>query len=148
MDNSKNSKTSIVLQLKSNTIALISIIIAISSLSYNTWRNEQTEFNRNVRTSSFEILMSLAELQLLVDYAYYGDTEEKNDPIKGWRYVLYIQDLTQTGSTETQANANELHRVWAENWQDMDKKKVNSENILLSIEHLRTDVLSTLKSLH
>ena len=40
-------RSSIVEQLRRNTVALISIVIAVSSLSYNTWRNEKTEYNRN-----------------------------------------------------------------------------------------------------
>jgi len=34
-------------QLRRNIVALISLTIAISSLGYNTWRNEHTEDNRN-----------------------------------------------------------------------------------------------------
>ncbi|WP_185962596.1 hypothetical protein [Thalassomonas sp. M1454] len=147
MNSKANSKISISAQLKNNAIALISIVIAISSLSYNTWRNELTEHNRNVRTSSFEILMSLAQLQLLVDYAYYEENEDKKDPIKGWSYVLYIQDLTQTASLQTQKSANNLHSVWNDNWQQMDQNKVNSDNILTAIASLRSDVLTTLQTL-
>ena len=49
-------------QLRDNAVALISLAVAISSLSYNTWRNERTEANRNVRTATFELLMRLADL--------------------------------------------------------------------------------------
>ena len=40
-------------QLQRNAVALISLFVAVSSLSYNTWRNEQSEFNRNQRQASF-----------------------------------------------------------------------------------------------
>lgn len=40
----------------STLISVISLIIAISALGYNTWRNELTEHNRNIRASGFEAL--------------------------------------------------------------------------------------------
>ena len=43
-------------QLRSNAVALISLTVALSSLGYNTWRNERTEHNRNIRAAAFEIL--------------------------------------------------------------------------------------------
>lgn len=49
--------TTIRQQLRNNAVALISLAVAIGSLGYNTWRNERTEHNRNVRTAAFELLM-------------------------------------------------------------------------------------------
>ena len=56
-----DAKNSILEQLRRNTVALISLVVAISSLSYNTWRNEATEENRNLRVAAFEILLKLGE---------------------------------------------------------------------------------------
>ena len=68
-------------QLQRNTVALISILIAVSSLSYNTWRNEKTETNRNQRVAAFEILLKLGELQQVVFHHYYDkDTRERGNP--------------------------------------------------------------------
>jgi hypothetical protein len=47
-------------QLRSNAVALTSLLIALTSLGYNTWRNEHTEHNRNIRAAAFEILTKLA----------------------------------------------------------------------------------------
>ena len=41
-------------QLRANAVALISLVVALSSLGYNTWRNEQTEENRSIRVAGFE----------------------------------------------------------------------------------------------
>ncbi|KGJ99140.1 hypothetical protein [Thalassotalea sp. ND16A] len=146
----KNSglKRSLKQQLQNNLIAIVSIFIAISSLAYNTWRNEQTEYNRNVRTSSFQILMSLAELQLLVDHAFYNEDKDKGDPIKGWSYVLYVQDLAQTVSPQVQQNAAQLKQVWAKSWQLMDEQQSENDAITQSIKALRLEVLATLQALH
>ena len=43
-------------QLQKNSLSLISLFVAFSALSYNTWRNEQTEYNRNIRSAGFEVL--------------------------------------------------------------------------------------------
>jgi len=45
-------------QLHRNAVALISLAVAITSLGYNTWRNEVSEQNRNQRCGSFELLMN------------------------------------------------------------------------------------------
>ena len=58
-------------QIHNNAVALISLFIALSSLAYNTWRNETTEEQRNVRHASFRVLESLGELQQVVDFRYY-----------------------------------------------------------------------------
>ena len=54
--------------LQANLLAIISLLIALASLSYNTWRNDATEQNRNQRAAGFALLQELAALQLLVDH--------------------------------------------------------------------------------
>lgn len=44
-------------QLQRNLVAIISLFIAVSSLGYNTWRNDKTEYNRNQRLASLEVLL-------------------------------------------------------------------------------------------
>lgn len=50
-------------QLRDNMVALISLVIALSALGYNTWRNELTERNRNIRDAGFELLAEIGSLQ-------------------------------------------------------------------------------------
>jgi len=45
-----------------NLLAMISLFVALSALGYNTWRNELTEQNRNVRQAGFEMLLHVGEL--------------------------------------------------------------------------------------
>ena len=51
--------------LQANLLAIISVLIAVASLSYNTWRNDVSELNRNQRAAGFAVLQELATLQLL-----------------------------------------------------------------------------------
>ena len=57
--------------MRQHSVALISLAIALSSLAYNTWRNEQTEANRNVRTAGIELLLKLGELDRVVFFSHY-----------------------------------------------------------------------------
>ena len=58
-------------QLRRNAVALISLVVAITSLGYNTWRNEASEHNRNQRLVAVEMLVQLGSLyQTLLDIEY------------------------------------------------------------------------------
>ena len=50
-------------QLSRHSVAVVSLLVALTALGYNTWRNEQTEQNRNIRQAGFEMLLHIGELQ-------------------------------------------------------------------------------------
>ena len=135
-------------QLKRNTVALVSIIIAISSLSYNTWRNEKTEENRNQRLASFEVLLKLNELQQVIFHSHYDkDSSDKGNPRTGWTHVLTVRDLSRILQPPLPAAADELLRVWGENWEGLDEKKMNVDLIMAEIDNVRSKTLLLLDSL-
>ena len=82
-------------QVRRNAVALISLVIALSSLGYNTWRKEQTEHNRNIRQAGFEMLLHIGELQRIVYLAHYDRDEQGGNPRKGWVEVLVLRDLAE-----------------------------------------------------
>ena len=53
------SKAWFVNQLKINSVALISLLTALSGFSYNAWRDHQNELNQNMRAAAFEVLRPL-----------------------------------------------------------------------------------------
>jgi len=63
-------------QIRSNSVALISLSVALIALSYNTWRNETTESQRNIRQASFRVLESLGDLQEVADSLSLVPTEQ------------------------------------------------------------------------
>ena len=75
-----NERNSIIDQLRRNAGAVISLVIAVSSLRYNTWRTEKTEDNRNQRFAAFEILLKLGELQQVVFHHHYDKTSQIKEP--------------------------------------------------------------------
>lgn len=105
-------------QLRNHSVALISIFIAITSLAYNTWRNETTEHQRNVRHAAFRVLESLGELQEIVDARYYylpferGQVSEGQSRIRGFGTVAMVRDLMHLMPPPAAEAGAELHRLW------------------------------------
>jgi len=136
-------------QLRNNAVALISLVVAIGSLGYNTWRNERTEHNRNVRTATFELLNKLAELERVVYLAQYDRDASGGNPRVGWTYVLVIRDLADVVPAPVPAQAAQLQKIWGENWEGLGKDDESSVNrIDDAIASLRTASLSMLRALH
>ena len=145
MDNTDNSLRK---QLQRNAVALISIFIAVSSLSYNTWRNEKTEDNRNQRVAAFEILMKLGELQQVVFHHHYDqDFENRGNPRTGWTYVLVIRDLSRVMPAEFHPVTDQLLEIWGDNWEGLEDDKTSVDAILAGVENTRATMLALLRSL-
>jgi hypothetical protein len=143
-----NPDNNLLRQLQRNTVALISIFIAVSSLSYNTWRNEKTEANRNHRVAAFEILVKLGDLQQLVfHHVYDKDTQDKGNPRTGWTLVLTIRDLSRLLPARLHGETDRLVEIWGENWEQMADDKASVEAILAALESTRDKMLELLKSL-
>jgi hypothetical protein len=142
------SNQSLLQQLRRNSVALISIVIAVSSLSYNTWRNEKTEDNRNLRFAAFEVLLKLGELQQVVFHHHYdGDSSGSGNPRTGWTYVLTIRDLARISGSEMSAEADNLYRTWKDNWQYLGSDQDKADTIITAIEHMRDTAVSIITSL-
>jgi hypothetical protein len=135
-------------QLRNNAVALISLVVALGSLGYNTWRNERTEHNRNIRTATFELLIKLAELERVVFLAQYDRDVSGGNPRTGWTYVLVIRDLSAVVPGAVPARAAELQKAWGEGWQGLGKDDETSVNrIDDAIGRLREAALATIRSL-
>lgn len=143
-----NERNSIIDQLRRNAVALISLVIAVSSLSYNTWRNEKTEDNRNQRFAAFEILLKLGELQQVVFHHHYDkDKADKGNPRTGWSYVLTVRDLSRVLHPPLPGTADKLLTVWSENWEGLDENTANVNVIMDGIDEMRSETLHLLESL-
>lgn len=134
-------------QLRSNAVALISLVVALSSLGYNTWRNEQTEENRNIRVAAFEVLKHLGELQLVVNLAFFSQDRQLGHPMAGWGEVALISDLSQVLPTPAPQHAEQLHRVWQSNWQQVDSNEESVNRISAEIDRTREEIREMLRRL-
>lgn len=135
-------------QLQRNAVALISLAIAISSLGYNTWRNEASEYNRNQRLVSIEILRNLGELQQVVFYRHWDDdATDKGNPRTGWALVLTIKDLSQVLEDPLPSSATQLWKVWDRNFTGLGSDKAKYEEIIAALDAVRADAHALLRGL-
>jgi hypothetical protein len=132
-------------QLRRHSVALISLFVAVSSLGYNTWRNEKTEDNRNVRSAGVEMLLQLGELDRIVFFSHYDMDEVRGSPRSGWAYVLTIRDLGRL--TPAMESAEAVMQVWQANWSALGEDDASATAISDSIDRAREDVLQVLASL-
>ena len=134
-------------QIHNNIVALISLAIAVSGFSYAMWRDEQSEKNRNIRTASFEVLMEVEQLRLIVDYAHYDKDKQRGNPITGWPHVLLIRDLSHLIDTDTASAGDKLFTTWSEDWDSIDTSQESVDKITGAIEEVRGQDLKVLRTI-
>jgi predicted DNA-binding protein with PD1-like motif len=140
-------------QVQRNLVALISVFIAVSSLSYNTWRNEKSEYNRNQRWASFEVLMHLGELRETTFHLHWDTaTVEESALRSGWVMVLTIKDLSELLEAPIPAAAESLRSTWEGHstglgHPDQDGSKASGKAILTEIDDMRDITLKMLREL-
>ena len=135
-------------QVRRNAVALISLAVALSALSYNTWRNEKSETNRNHRQAAFEILSKLNQLQQVVFHRRYDNDEtDKGNPRLGWTIVLTIVDLSELLEAPMPQKAQMLRATWGSNWEDLGDEQLSVDTVLGSVDMMRGETLHLLRSL-
>ncbi len=134
-------------QIKNNFIALLSLAIAISALYYNTWRNEQTEKNRNTRTAAFEVLKELGDLQVVINYGHYQPNSMMGNSYLGWSHVARISDLSQLLPSPIPTQVKMLIDVWGNNWTKIKTNEEAVDKVSKEIDHSRESVLAVLRQL-
>ena len=134
-------------QLRRHSVALISLVVALSSLGYNSWRNELTEANRNVRAAGIELLLTLGSLDQVVFFSHYERDELKGNPRTGWAYVLTVRDLGQLTHNPAIDSASKLVSVWQSNWEGLGSDDDAAQSISDAIDQTRNDVLLVLSEL-
>ena len=136
-------------QIRSNALALISLGIALTSVSYNTWRNERTEHNRNVRAATFQILTKLAEFERVVFLAQYDRDRAQGNPRIGWTDVIVIHDLASVAPAPLESKAARLREIWRANWEHLGEDDESSvDRIEAAVEELREAALNALRGLN
>lgn len=150
-------------QIHNNAVALISLFIAVSGLAYNTWRNETSEEQRNIRHAAFTVLEELGSMQEVVDARFYyfavGDeiSSEGELRLKGYGSVLMARDLMSLMPDPAPDSGKMLHQTWVDNFGALDdvnaqgrhtsKSREAKESIAMAIEETRQTVLAVIQSL-
>ena len=134
-------------QMRRHSVALISLAVALAGLTYNTWRNEQTEANRNVRAAGFELLVKLGELDRVVFFGHYDRDPDMGNPRSGWAYVLTIRDLGKLMPDPAMSRSNSLFERWQSEWTGLGSSDDSAQRISDAIDRCREDVLAVLAAL-
>lgn len=134
-------------QLQRHSVALISLVVALTSLGYNTWRNEQTEANRNIRTAGIEYLLVLGELEQVVLFSHYDMDDERGNPRAGWAFVLTARDLATLSTEPAIASADALYSAWQSSWSGLGSDDSAEQRISVAIDQARNDMLAVLAAL-
>jgi len=134
-------------QLHANAVALISLVVALGSLGYNTWRNELTEENRSVRLAAFEVLKNLGELQVVVNFAFFAKNEQFGHPMAGWGRVALISDLSMVLPAPAPERAEQLRQVWQANWQQIEDDEASVDRITAEIDQSREAIREIVREL-
>lgn len=127
-------------------ISILSLVVAFTALSYNTWRNEVTEYNRNIRASGFEMLREVAHLQLLVDNIHYAESSAR-EPIEGWARVNLLISLGHMMPEAVAQKAEQAKQVWQDNWSDLKHEQAANRNITKANRQLEQAIIAALKQL-
>lgn len=135
-------------QVQRNAVALISLAIALTSLGYNTWRNEASEYNRNQRLISIEVLRNLSELQQVVFHnAWDMDSKDKGNLRTGWVHILAIRDLAQLLDSPAAGSAVELWQVWDKDFNALEHDNEPYKRVVKALDQVRQDTHALLQGL-
>jgi len=134
-------------QVRRNVVALISLAVALVGLTYNTWRNELTEDNRNLRAAGFEMILTLGELQQIVFFSHYDQDEERGNPRAGWTRVLLLDDLSELMPGHVGGATDQLRITWEADWPRLGREAAAEQRITASIDRVRDETLQALADL-
>lgn len=134
-------------QIHRNSLALLSLLVALSALFYNTWRNESTEKNRNIRIAEFEMLKELGEVQRIIDYAYFRKDPQRGDLTLALSRVLLIHDLSALTPQPVQESAEQLLAAWRTNDDKLSTSLEAASALSEEILKTRRIVLESLRGL-
>ena len=138
---------SLVAEIKRNQLAIISLLVALTALGYNTWRNELTEHNRNIRNAGFEMMVHIADLQQITYLNHYDADLDAGNPRKGWSEVLILKDLAQLMPPRVQQSTEQLALAWEQNWNRLGTAPEAVKAIDDGIDQLRDVIRSELAEL-
>lgn len=135
-------------QLRRNAVALISLVIAVTSLGYNTWRNESSEYNRNQRLVAIQILSLLGDLEQLVLDKQFGENIDGEAILRSaWAKMRSIRDYAKIAEGEVPAAAQALFDVWSAEYKKLGEERKAQVPVQEAIEQVRRDTHDVLRSL-
>ncbi len=134
-------------QLRANAIAILSLVVALSSFSYTAWRTERSEANRTTRQAAFQLLVALGQMQEVVYRAHYDRDTVHGNPRSGWVYVRTINDFSAAMPAPIPARAQALLESWRDHWEGLGAHESDAEAIDDALDACRAAVVVALRAL-
>jgi len=149
-------------QVNRNLVALISLVMAITSLVYNTWRNETTEIQRNWRQASVRVLVEVGELNQVVLMRRYfvgeavldsGGPPQPESWVQGWGSATMIRDIASVLPEPLPTRGRRLFEAWDDHAAalhdpgDPERRDEAVEQLLEAVERMRRATVDLLASL-
>ncbi len=123
-----------------HSLSIISLMIAIIALTYNTWRSDTTEYNRNIRTASFELIKELGQLQNITNQIHFSNLNQQQQEllkIQGWGHIALIEDLSTLLPLQISKASQELKQEWQNHHVNLAQNNTAESVISKRIEMLR-----------
>lgn len=142
-------------QLQRNSVAFVSLFIAVTGLLYNTWRNETSEYQRNIREAGFIAIEHLAEFQAQVNDVVYSDGCAMDHDIAAWSHIKALETLGEVLPQSAQQELGELGLRWAghaselceETTTDARRQKIDQEIIFPQVEKANMAIVGLVRNL-
>ena len=134
-------------QLRSNAVAIISLVVALSSFSYTAWRTERSEHNRTIRQAAFQMLVALGEMKQVVYHGHYDHDAVRGSPRTGWVYVETILDFSAAMPAPVPAKAKVLMQTWQKHWEGIGTDDADADAVTNAIDDCRAAVVQNIQSL-
>ncbi len=134
-------------QLRNQSLAILSLVIALTSFSHSAWRTEQSEQNRTTRQAAFQMLVALGQMQEVVYRAHYDHDAVRGSPRTGWVYVQTISDFSAAMPASVGHDAQLLLEAWRDHWEGLGTRDDDAAAISDAVDHCRASVVDTLRSL-
>ena len=134
-------------QLRTNSVALLSLAVALSSFSYTAWRTERSEANRTTRQAGFQLLVAIGQLQEVVYRAHYDHDADRGSPRSGWVYVQTINDFSAALSMSVPSCDQTLLESWRTHWEGLGLRDEDAVTIDDALGACRGAVVGKLRTL-
>jgi len=139
--------TTIKSQLRSNAIAIISLVVALSSFSYTAWRTERSERNRTTRQAAFQMLVALGEMKQVVYHGHYDHDAVRGNPRTGWVYVETIRDFSSAMPAPVPLKAEALMQSWQKHWEGIGTRDEDADAVTDALDDCRAAVVASIQTL-
>ncbi|NVJ65014.1 MAG: hypothetical protein HWE16_00880 [Gammaproteobacteria bacterium] len=133
-----------------HSLSIVSLVIAIIALTYNTWRSDTTEYNRNIRTASFELIKELGSLQNITNQLHFSNVPSgKRDEliIQGWGHIALIEDLSALLPDSISQYSTALKSSWQRNVEQLAETSSSEKELSKTIADTRAATRKLLSTL-